>query len=176
MGGEADLSSDELLAARVGPITSPDMQESVVLVSDIWWTLRDKVPTLPHSLKVLVRVRKQFEARELPKAVDSHMVGSRQLRRLTTAQTADLVEAYRGGKTVFELAEMFGVHRTTVGIILRRQGVATRNSVPACDVAEVARLRSQGWSCRELARRWGVNESTIRNAITHHQQAPEKPR
>ncbi len=133
------------------------------------WTLRDKVPTLPHSLKVLVGVRKRIKVEELPKAAESHPVRSKQLRRLTTAQIADLVEAYRGGKTVFELAETFGVHRTTVGIILQRQGVATRNSVPAGDVSEVVRLRSQGWMCRELAQRWGVNESTIRNTIARQQ-------
>jgi hypothetical protein len=32
---------------------------------------------------------------------------------------------YRNGKTVYELAPMFGIARQTVGIILRRQGVGT---------------------------------------------------
>jgi hypothetical protein len=34
---------------------------------------------------------------------------------------------YRDGKTVYELALVFGIARQTVGIILRRHGVDTRD-------------------------------------------------
>jgi len=55
---------------------------------------------------------------------ESQPVRHKQCRRLTEAQIAELVEQYRSGLTVYELAEVFGIHRTTVGIILRRHGVA----------------------------------------------------
>jgi hypothetical protein len=55
-----------------------------------------------------------------------------------------MMEAYRNGKTVYQLAEVFGIARQTVGVILRRRGVPTRGGVPSADRAEVARLRGEG--------------------------------
>jgi transposase-like protein len=54
-------------------------------------------------------------------------VRHKQLRRLSGEQIEDMVEQYRNGKTVYELAPSFGIARQTVGIILRRQGVDTRD-------------------------------------------------
>ena len=56
--------------------------------------------------------------------VESQPVRHKQCRRLTEAQIEELAAQYRNGLTVYELAGVFGIHRTTVGIILRRHGVA----------------------------------------------------
>jgi len=47
-------------------------------------------------------------------------VRRRQVRRLTETQIEELAEAYKSGKTVYQLAGVYGLNRTTVGIILRR--------------------------------------------------------
>jgi transposase-like protein len=57
----------------------------------------------------------------------SHPVRHKQLRRLSDEEIADMTEQYQGGKTVYQLAPIFGIARQTVGIILQRQRVDTRN-------------------------------------------------
>jgi hypothetical protein len=60
-------------------------------------------------------------------------------------EIARLIEGYQNGKTVYQLAAQFGVHRVTVGVILKRNGVEIRRR--GCDEsqrAEVARLRGEG--------------------------------
>ena len=49
----------------------------------------------------------------------------RQVKRLSGDEVVRLVDAYRSGRTVYELGREFGIHRTTVGAILRRKGVDT---------------------------------------------------
>ena len=88
------------------------------------WTIRDKVPTLSHELKALVKARKAYDSGRLERVAESQPVRHKQCRRLSVAQIEGLVEQYRSGLTVYELAVVFGIHRTTVGIILRRHGVA----------------------------------------------------
>jgi hypothetical protein len=70
-------------------------------------------------------VRKEYDAGRLTKPGKSQPVRHRQVRRLSEAQIEDMAGQYRNGKTVYELAPIFGIARQTVGIILRRQGVAT---------------------------------------------------
>jgi hypothetical protein len=79
-----------------------------------------------------------------------------------------MVEACQSGKTVYQLAEVFGIARQTVGIVLQRQGVATRRGVPSADRAEVARLPGEGWSRVKLADKWRVSETSIRTALAKH--------
>jgi hypothetical protein len=81
-----------------------------------------------------------------------------------------MVEAYQGGRTVYQLAEVFGVARQTICIVLRRRGVPTRRGVPSADRAEVARLRCEGWSRAKLADTWRVNETAIKTALAKHAQ------
>jgi transposase-like protein len=50
----------------------------------------------------------------------------RKRRVLKEEEVARLIEGYRNGKTVHELASEFGVHRVRVGVILKRNGVETR--------------------------------------------------
>jgi DNA-directed RNA polymerase specialized sigma24 family protein len=53
-------------------------------------------------------------------------VRHKQYRRLSEEQIEDMAEQYLSGLTVYQLAEVFGIARQTVGIILRRHGVDTR--------------------------------------------------
>jgi len=67
---------------------------------------------------------------------------------------------------VYELGREFGIHRTTVGIILKRQGVRMRmQGLSEEHRNEMIALRGQGWSFTRLGERFGVNASTVRNFL-----------
>jgi transposase-like protein len=72
-----------------------------------------------------------------------------------------MIQQYRNGLTVYQLADLFGIARQTVGIILRRHGVNTRPTIPRSDWPELVRLRQAGVTVAGLARRWGVSESQV---------------
>ncbi|MDR1293686.1 MAG: hypothetical protein LBK59_01815 [Bifidobacteriaceae bacterium] len=57
----------------------------------------------------------------------SQLARHKQIRRLSGAQIEEMAEQYRNGKTVYELAPIFGVTRQTVGTVLRSRGVDTQN-------------------------------------------------
>jgi len=64
---------------------------------------------------------------------------------LKGAETERLAEAYLSGKTVYELGREFGIHRTTVGIILKRHGVPMRmRGLDEALRVEVTRLHDEG--------------------------------
>jgi len=67
--------------------------------SNIEWTLCECVPTLPHQLSVLVKVRKRLETGFLEPTVEDHSTTQRQLIRLTNAQVDCLVEGSRGRRS-----------------------------------------------------------------------------
>ena len=90
----------------------------------------------------------------------------RHIKVLNDDEIARLIEAYQSGKTVYELGRKFGIHRTTVGIILRRHGVSTvRRALAEDQRAEVARLRGEGWSYARLGERFGVHATTVRSFL-----------
>jgi DNA-binding transcriptional regulator LsrR (DeoR family) len=81
---------------------------------------------------------------------------------LSTDQIAELVEGYRSGKTMKELASEFGIHRTTVSSLLNEQAVAVRRGgLNQQQAAEAVRLYEQGWSSGRLAEKFGVSADTI---------------
>jgi lambda repressor-like predicted transcriptional regulator len=62
-----------------------------------------------------------------------------------------------------DLAEQFGIHRTTLTAHLEREGVAIRRGqgLRADQVDELVRLYREGWSARKLAKRFRVSDHTI---------------
>jgi hypothetical protein len=53
-----------------------------------------------------------------------------------------MVKVYQGGQTVYQLAEVFGIARQAVGIILGRQRVPTRNSVSESETVDMGPVAS----------------------------------
>ena len=43
---------------------------------------------------------------------------------LSDQERAEIVDAYRSGKTTYELAEQYGCHRRTIAEALKKQGIA----------------------------------------------------
>jgi transcriptional regulator of acetoin/glycerol metabolism len=87
-------------------------------------------------------------------------------RRLTDAEVAELVTAYEDHELVHEIAQRFGIHRTTVTALLRRHGVELRRAgLVAADIPRAAKLYGQGWSLARLGARYGVDSTTVWRAL-----------
>lgn len=99
--------------------------------------------------------------------VESNTRTQRQVhRRLRDDQIDDLVEAYRHGFTIFQLADQFGINRGTVSLILRRRNVAIRHrSLGAEQVARASELYADGLSLVHVAEELGVTRGAVNNAL-----------
>jgi transposase-like protein len=86
--------------------------------------------------------------------------------RLRSVEVEELVAAYRAGDNVEQLAERFGVHRTTVLAHLGRRQVQLRPTFTCWDhddlTAAVA-LYASGASLASVAAQFGVDPSTVAN-------------
>lgn len=77
-----------------------------------------------------------------------------------------LVDAYRAGATVYELAARFGIHRVTVSAHLHRQGVTVRRQgLDDEGVAHAIRLYEDGWSLTRIGGRLDVDPTTVWTAL-----------
>jgi predicted DNA-binding protein YlxM (UPF0122 family) len=87
-------------------------------------------------------------------------------RRLREAQIEDLVEAYKHGFTVYQLADQFAINRETVSLILRRRNVAIRHrSLGPKQVAEASMLYADGLSLVRVAEELGVTRGAVNTAL-----------
>ena len=87
-------------------------------------------------------------------------------RRLSPACIDGLVEAYRAGATINELAVEFGIHRTTVAAHLDRKGVPRRSEATVWDdfaLREAAELYATGLSLADVAHQFGIDAQTVAN-------------
>ena len=88
-------------------------------------------------------------------------------RRLASDEVAELVDAYRRGVPVEELAASFQVNRTTVLGHVRRHGVPKRDrrALQGDEVDQAAQLYAGGQSADWVAAQLGVAASTVRRAL-----------
>lgn len=85
---------------------------------------------------------------------------------LTASEVDRLVDDYRSGASVNELAERYGVHRATVSAHLTRRGVVRRRSGLGVDeAAEAVKLHLGGVSMRAIAHSMGVDRKAVRAAL-----------
>jgi len=85
-------------------------------------------------------------------------------RRLSPATVDDIVEAYRAGATINQLAAEFGIHRTTVTGHLDRHRVPRHSKQTAWDddiLKQAAELYATGLSLAAIAHRFGVDPQTV---------------
>ncbi len=84
---------------------------------------------------------------------------------LTAAEVDRLVDDYRSGVSVNELAERYGVHRAMVSAHLTRCGVVRRRpGLGVEEAAEAVKLHLGGVSMRAIARSMGVDRKAIQVA------------
>nr|WP_300148981.1 helix-turn-helix domain-containing protein [Propionicimonas sp.] len=115
-------------------------------------------------------VYRELRRPEIPQSSDLPgpvIVGIENAHALLTAVEVDrLVGEYLGGAGVAELADRYGVHRTTVATHLRRRSTPRR--LAGLDInerAEAVRLYRSGISLRAIGRRMGVDRKTVRAVV-----------
>jgi len=87
-------------------------------------------------------------------------------RRLSSAEIERLIAKYLAGATVVDLAEAYGIHRTTALALLERNQIARRGRVWGPELTEQAiGLYTEGRSCAAIARQFRVNPETVRRRL-----------
>jgi DNA invertase Pin-like site-specific DNA recombinase len=87
-------------------------------------------------------------------------------RRLVAGEIDELVEAYRSGAKVQELAARFSVHSSTVSRTLEREGVRSRNRRLGRDEIQLAvELYKLGGSLANVSEELNVSHTTIWKAL-----------
>jgi hypothetical protein len=88
------------------------------------------------------------------------------MKRLDALAVSDLIDGNRGGAKVKDLAQRFGVHRTTVTCLLRRHGVQLRPvGLSPGQLCDATRLYREGWSLAMLGDKFGVDDMTVRRYL-----------
>ena len=73
---------------------------------------------------------------------------------------------YRGGSTAKDVAARFEVSESALLARLRASGVVRSNAkVTSAQVAEMAALREQGLTYREIAERYGITRRAVSNRL-----------
>jgi Mor family transcriptional regulator len=100
-------------------------------------------------------------------------------RRLLVGNEAELVAAYRSGRTVEELAAAHECSVTTIRAVLEGEGVTLRARGPRSPLegreAQLAADYASGATVRDLADRYGANQRTIRKALAERGVAMRRP-
>ena len=85
---------------------------------------------------------------------------------LGVGEISDLVQAYRDGRTVNELARQFGVHRQTAAGVLDAAGVPRRRRpLSPAQVSRAVILRQSGWTFAAMGTELGCDPSTVWRAL-----------
>jgi DNA-binding CsgD family transcriptional regulator len=85
--------------------------------------------------------------------------------RLALDEVRRLVEGYKSGATVYELAEQFGLNRETVSSQLKQSGVVLRNVIRDDEVVRAIELFESGLSANLIGKRLGRDPKTIRTML-----------
>jgi lambda repressor-like predicted transcriptional regulator len=91
---------------------------------------------------------------------------SRRAKRVRDDEVDHLVDLYRSGEAVKDLATRFNLHRDTVGAILNRRGVIRRaRGIPKDRLPGVVTACREGSSLDMIARDVGVATNTVAAAL-----------
>lgn len=117
-------------------------------------------PLLEHAAPARSRGCRQSEAS--PREADVvHSLRQKQ-RRLDKDEIERLIAAYKAGSTVYQLAERWGCHRTTVSQCLKSHGVRMRRVPPSeKQLDDAARLYESGLSLARVGREVGCHPDTL---------------
>jgi transposase-like protein len=92
----------------------------------------------------------------------------RRAKRLSPPEVDQLVADYVEGQSVYQLADVYGIHRNTISRILERHGIDRRYRILQGDILDEAiNQYQQGSSLRTVGQRLGVSLDTIRHALIH---------
>ena len=90
----------------------------------------------------------------------------KQAKRLTPPEVEQLVADYLAGRSVYHLANVYGVHRNTISQILERHGIDRRYRLLQGDkLDEAIKHYQRGASLRTVGQHVGVSLETVRHAL-----------
>lgn len=95
--------------------------------------------------------------------------------RLTADETATLLQGYEQGETLDNLAERFGIHRTTVLNHVQRAGMERRIGIIDRHLDKAQTLYASGLSLAAVGTQFGVGKDAVRQAF-HRHGIPVRPR
>jgi hypothetical protein len=83
-------------------------------------------------------------------------------RKLSCDEISALVRGYRDGRTVYELAAQFAIHRQTVSEVLKKSGVPRRvRPLSSCQIDKAVALRELGWTFARIGSELECDPSTV---------------
>lgn len=86
--------------------------------------------------------------------------------RLSSDDQLKLVEQYEALRSVYVVADQFGITRQTAAAILERHSIGRRyNVMSAEEIATAGQLYQAGQSYASIAGRYGADPGTIRKAL-----------
>lgn len=87
--------------------------------------------------------------------------------KLSLAEIDRLVDGYRRGATIYELAGQLGIHRQTVSAHLHRKGVVMRSRVRVTRalLVRAIELYEAGWSTTDIGKELRLGASTVGKAL-----------
>jgi DNA-directed RNA polymerase specialized sigma24 family protein len=96
-----------------------------------------------------------------------------QPRALTPRHEDEVIAAYQAGISQAKIGEMFGVHQSTVGDILKRHGIKTRGvgrprALSPEEEGKVVAAYEAGMSQPEIGEVFGVHQITVSNILKRH--------
>ena len=102
------------------------------------------------------------QERDRPPARTTRSLRSKQVQhRLGSEEVAQLLERYRAGTRIIDLATEFGIARNTVMKHVERAGAPRRRNLVRDHLDEARRLYDQGWSLAKVAEHFGVDPGTV---------------
>ena len=119
----------------------------------------------PHEGSGTARNKGSDDPAESPREEKGRLSNPTQ-RRLSPADTDELIAAYRSGVTINELADRHGIHRSTVAAALDRHHVERHHAQTARTsetLADAAELYASGLSLAAVAARYGIDPQTVGN-------------
>ena len=91
-------------------------------------------------------------------------------KRLSEVEKAEIIQRYQAGENTNCLAAAYGCHRNTISNTLKKAGidVTIRKIGVVFDPKEAVELYAKGWKSKDIGKRLGVNELTIRKCLREH--------
>ncbi|GAA3734857.1 hypothetical protein GCM10022239_08730 [Leifsonia bigeumensis] len=87
-------------------------------------------------------------------------------RRLTMPEVGQLVEDYRSVRSVYKLAEIYGIHRNTVSQHLKARGVTIgRQPLVEPEIIRARELHDGGLSLNAIGRALGCDPKTVKSVL-----------
>ena len=122
----------------------------------------------PHSniklqLKQLEALAKKLPKLDAPARVSSARPLPAKKRYTPPEHEQAIVAEYQVGTTTYQLARKYGIHRNTIGRILKRRGVEMRmQGLSPAQVSEAVGLYEGGWSLARIGEHLHVDANTVR--------------